>query len=93
MDINWYTSEKIVEEALRAQRATAEVARLAAGAPRYRMRRRIGTVLIKVARTVAHFSDSGARSSFSAGMRMLGFLICVPTYARPRRARRSSQAG
>jgi|SoiMetStandDraft_2_1073263.scaffolds.fasta_scaffold01738_3 hypothetical protein len=53
MDINWYASEKIVEETLRAQRAKAASARLAV-APPYGVCRRVATVLIKVADTITH---------------------------------------
>jgi len=58
MDVNWYTSEKIVQEALHAQRAEAEVARLAADSRRYRTRRRIGTVLIKLGRMLVAEASS-----------------------------------
>ena len=66
MDINWYTSEKIVEEALRTRRAKADAARLAAHAPRYRMRRRIGTMLIKVASTITRSRENGVGRSRAA---------------------------
>jgi hypothetical protein len=66
MDVNWYTSEKIVEEVLRAQRAKAEMVRLAAVAPRYRMRRRIGNLLIKVGHAMARSSEDGVGRSRAA---------------------------
>ena len=52
MDVNWYTAEIMVQETLHAQRANAEVARLAAVARQYRTRRRLGAVLIKLGRTL-----------------------------------------
>jgi hypothetical protein len=55
---NWYTSEEIVHEELRARRAKAQVARLAATAQRDRTRRLIGTVLIKLGRMLVAESRS-----------------------------------
>jgi hypothetical protein len=60
---NWYTIEKIVHEELRSQRAQAQVARLAVTAQRDRTRRLIGTVLIKLGRTLV----SESRSPVSEG--------------------------
>jgi hypothetical protein len=58
MDINWYTFEKIVDEALRARRANAQVARLAAIAGLHRTRRLIGTALITLGRALVAESSS-----------------------------------
>ena len=52
MDVNWYAAEIMVQETLHAQRAQAEVARLAAIARQYRTRRRIGAVLIRLGRAL-----------------------------------------
>lgn len=52
MDVNWYAAETMIQERLHAQRAKAEVARLAALARRYRTRRGIGAALIKLGRAL-----------------------------------------
>ena len=63
MDVNWYTSERIVEEVLRARRAEAEMVHLAAAAPRYRIRQRIGNLLVKVGYAMAGSSENGVGRS------------------------------
>ena len=58
MDVNWYVLEMMVGEELRAQRAKAEVVHLAAIARRHPARRLIGTMLIKLGRTLVAESNS-----------------------------------
>ena len=66
MDVNWYTSERIVEEVLRGRRGEAEMVRLAAVASRYRIRRRIGNLLIKVGYAMASSSENAVGRSRAA---------------------------
>ena len=66
MDFNWYASEKIVEETLRARRARAELPRVAPVAPRYAVRRRITAVLIRVFNTIAHSRENRGERSRAA---------------------------
>ncbi len=67
MDVNWYTLEKMVDEALRAQRAKAEVAHYVASARRSPTRRLIGTLLIKLGRTLV--AESGSPISQETAVR------------------------
>ena len=73
MDVNWYALDKRVEEALRSQRAEAAMARHAAIARRYPMRRLIGTVLIRLGRAlVAGPSSTGSQHDASVAVRAPG---------------------
>ena len=66
MDVNWYASEKIVEDTLRAQRAPSELRRLAAVSPPSALRRRFVTVLITLANTLTHSRRNGVGRSRTA---------------------------
>jgi len=73
MDVNWYALDKMVEEALRSQRAEAAMARHIAIARRCPMRRLIGTVLIRLGRAlVAGSSSTGSRHDASIAVRAPG---------------------
>jgi hypothetical protein len=58
MDVNWYAAETMVQETLHAQRARAEMARLAAIARQYRTPRGIGAALIKLGRALVGESSA-----------------------------------
>jgi hypothetical protein len=58
MDVNWYAAEIMVRETLHAQRASAEMARLAAIARQYRTPRGIGAALIKLGRALVGESSA-----------------------------------
>jgi hypothetical protein len=64
---NWYTAEIMIQETRHAQRARAEMARLAAIARPYRTRRRIGAALIKLGRALV--GESGAPVSEQTAVR------------------------
>ena len=73
MDVNWYALEKMVEEAVRSQRARAETACHTAIARRHPTRRLIGTVLIRLGRAlVAGSSPPGRRHDASVAVRAPG---------------------
>jgi len=73
MDVNWYALEKMVEEVVRSQRARAETARHTAIARRHPARRLIGTVLIRLGRSlVAGSSPPGSRHDASVAVRAPG---------------------
>ena len=73
MDANLYALEKMVEEVLRAERAKAELARHIPIAPRYPMRRLVGTLLIRLGRTlVAQSAPLGSRHDASVAARAPG---------------------
>jgi hypothetical protein len=71
MDVNWYAWEKMVDEVLRTQRAKAEMARHAATAWRHPTRRLIGTLLIRLGRTLLGGSR-GTRHDASVAVRAPG---------------------
>jgi len=68
MDVNWYTAEIMVQETLHAQRAKAEVARLAAIARQYRTRRGV----VARHRVHVHARDDPHRVSCGVRLRRVG---------------------